>query len=235
MAKANESSLSLKKKNGESNLTKTAYHVIKNNIMLNNIKTGECLSACQLAKTLNMSRTPVREALNILENEGFVEIHNGRGFFVREVTEKDLAELVAVRTALECSALESKTLQLDMAVLDKLLYNWNQLKIRLNGGQAPELNELVSLDYETHDFLVTSSHNAYLIDLIKNISMRFKQMQYLSVVALNDALDTVEQHIALLDVVKAGDLEKAVSLLKVHIRGVEIYMAHWASSRIPRP
>ena len=226
MPKANPESTRLKRKLGDHNLTRAAYLSIKNDIMLNKIKAGECLSGCQLARKLNMSRTPVREAISILENEGFVEIRNGVGIFVREITEKDLIDLVEVRTALECSALESSSLKLDQAGLEKLLAGWEKLKADFLSGAGADLEEIVALDYETHDFLVSCSRNNYLIEMIENVSVRFKRMQYLSVVALGDVLNTIEQHLVLLKRIQDGSMEEAVRLMKVHIRGVETYVFH---------
>lgn len=215
---------------GESNLTKTAYQVIKNKIMTNQVTSGERLSTCQLARTLHMSRTPVREALSILQNEGFVEIHNGVGFFVKVITRKDLAELVEVRAALECLALESNTLELDLDGLARLKASWESLKCQLLAGNKPDLEAIMELDYETHDFLVACSRNSYLIDLIKNISVRFRQVQYLSVIALNDARDTTEQHLTLLAALSDGNMREAVRLLREHIEDANVYISQDAPS-----
>ncbi|MDL2272540.1 GntR family transcriptional regulator [Desulfovibrio sp. OttesenSCG-928-I05] len=213
------------KEAGESNLTQTAYHAIRHKIMTNQVTTGERLSACKLARTLHMSRTPVREALSILQNEGFVEIHNGVGFFVKVITGKDLAELVEVRAALECLALESNTLELDRDGLARLKDSWDSMKEQLLAGQKPDIEAIMELDYETHDFLVASSRNSYLIDLIKNISVRFRQVQFLSVMALNDARNTVEQHITLLATLSSGNMREAVRLLREHIEDANVYIS----------
>ena len=228
MPKTAPAAARLRKKNGDHSLTRTAYLAIKNDIMLNRIKAGECLSGCHLAEKLNMSRTPVREAISILENEGFVEIRNGVGVFVKETTEKDLLDLVEVRIALECGALESSSLKVDRAGLEKLLNAWGRMKADFLAGTAPDLEEIMALDYETHDFLVASSRNAYLIDMIENVAVRFRRMQCLSVMALGDALDTIEQHLVLLTRIQDGSLEEAVRLLKIHIKAVETYVFHQA-------
>jgi Transcriptional regulators len=228
MSKSESASSRLRRKIGDYSLTKAAYMAIKDDIMFNRIKAGECLSGCRLARKLNMSRTPVREAISILENEGFVEIHNGVGIFVKEITEKDIMELVEVRTALECSALESSTLNLDRAGLEKLLSAWEKMQTDFLAGVTPDLEEIMTLDYETHDFLVACSRNSYLIELTQNVAVRFKRMQYLSVMALGDVLETIEQHLVLLRRIQDGSLEEAVRLLKVHIKGVETYVFHQA-------
>jgi len=214
----------LVKKAQNSNLTKIAYGALRNDIVMNNIKAGECLSGCQLAKKLKMSRTPVREALNILASEGFVEIRNGVGIFVKKLTEKDIVEVIEVRSALECSALEARTLSIDYLKLDELYRGWVEFKNKISSGNQPDLDEIMTLDYETHDFIVLSSNNSYLVELIRNVSARVRQMQYLSVMGLNDIPDTVEQHIEILGAIKKGDIKQSTSLLKEHIQEAASYI-----------
>lgn len=67
-------------------------------------KPGERLNESALSKTLGASRTPLREALNRLAAEGFVDFHPGRGFFCRSVSDARIKHLYEARTAIECEA-----------------------------------------------------------------------------------------------------------------------------------
>lgn len=219
-----------RKNPGDSNLTKIAYANIKSDIISNKIKAGDRLSSCQLAKDMSMSRTPVREALNLLESEGFVDIHNGIGILVKEITEKDIIELFEVRAALECSALESSTFMADPKGLKALERSWLNLQKKYARSEARPINheEVFLLDYETHDFIVTSSHNSYLIELMHNVSIKVKRIQYLSLLALNDVFRTIEEHLDLLNKLKNDELAESVQLLKKHIinSGAYVYQAY---------
>lgn len=219
----NPASISLDKKS-KSNLTKIAYLALKNNIIMNKIKIGECLSGSQLAKKLKMSRTPVREALNILASEGFVDIRNGVGIYVKEISEKDILELIEVRSALECSALESRTASIDQEALNSLYDAWLAFQNRINSGRKPSLDEVMALDYQTHDFIVRSSNNNYLMELTKNVSARVKQTQYLSVLGLDDMADTVKQHIEILEAIRSADIPRSARLLRSHIMEAATYI-----------
>ena len=201
----------------DNNLTKTAYVKLKNAILLNHFKSGRWLSGSKLAKAFNMSRTPVREALNILEREGFVEIRNGLGVAVKEVTEKDIHELIEVRLALECSALESSGFSPDPGELEQLEKGWQVLQHKWRRDQLSDLEEVMTLDYATHDFLVASSRNGHLVDIIKNISAHIRRVQFLSVTALNEVDKTIQQHLDLLAAVKNHDIPNALILLREHI------------------
>lgn len=206
------------------NLTNIAYDRIKADIMQNRIHAGECLSGCELAKKLNMSRTPVREALKLLENEGFVEIRNGVGIHIKEITKQDILEIIEVRVALECAALDSSAFELNGEALHKLEKNWLKLERDFKRGDLRDFNKLMQEDYRFHDFIVASSHNSYLLEMIKNVSDRFKRVQYLSVVALNDAVDTIRQHLELLEGLKKGRIREVRKLLREHISGAQTYI-----------
>lgn len=216
---------------GKSNLTKVAYVALKNIILMNKIKIGECLSGSQLAKKLKMSRTPVREALNILASEGLVEIRNGAGIYIKKVSEKDMLELLEVRSTLECSALESRTLDIDTETLNVLYEGWLAFQDRIRNGRMPSLDEVMGLDYQTHEFIVHSSKNDYLVELTKNVSDRVKQAQYLSVLGLDDLADTVKQHIGMLEAIRSGDIPQSARLLRSHIMGAAAYILNPASTR----
>lgn len=213
------------------NLTGIAYAAIKNDIVTNKIKAGDCLSGCQLAKSLNMSRTPVREALNILASEGFVEIRNGVGIYVKKISENNVLELIEVRSALECSALEARTLNINQGRLNAMYNKWLGFQNQINNGRKPGLDEVTALDYETHDFIVSSSNNSYLVELTQNVSARFRQMQYLSVMGLDDMADTVNQHIEILAAMKNGDIARSVKLLRTHIMEAATYILNLMAKR----
>ena len=95
------------KKGSTRNRTEIAYDKIKDSICSGAIKPGEILSESQIAAELEMSRTPVREALRILASEDLVVIKNGIGAYVTEISEKGTKDLFAVRKPLEILASKS--------------------------------------------------------------------------------------------------------------------------------
>jgi len=208
----------------DSNLTKIAYVKLKNAILQNQFKSGRWLSGSKLAKAFNMSRTPVREALNILEKEGFVEIRNGLGVAVKEITENDIHELIEVRLALECCALESVTFEVDRPELERLEQGWREMQIKWREHRLSDLDEIMALDYATHDFLVASSHNSHLVGITKNISVHIRRVQFLSVTSLNAVDVTIQQHLDLLAAIIDGDIPTALVLLREHIQEAGPYI-----------
>ena len=91
---------------GDARSTKTViYETIKTRIMDMELKPGDTLSDSKLARELKGSRTPVREALNLLQTENYVGYHSERGFFVKGISLKNIEDMYTVREALEVAAL----------------------------------------------------------------------------------------------------------------------------------
>ena len=78
-------------------LSESAYNQIKDAICSGKVVPGDILSESQTAAQLGMSRTPVREELRTLASEGFVEIRNGIGAYVKPLSSKDMEDLYEVR------------------------------------------------------------------------------------------------------------------------------------------
>ncbi len=89
------------------NLAQLAYREIKDLILQNKLKSGDLLSESLIAQELGMSRTPVREALRVLAQEDLIEILNGIGVYVKDISVSDMVDIFEVRKALEVIAIKS--------------------------------------------------------------------------------------------------------------------------------
>ena len=200
-------------------LANIAYEKIKSNIITNKLKPGELLRSTQIAEELNMSRTPIREAISTLEKEGLVEIKNGVGVLVTEISESTLVELFEIRSVLELLALKMlmrKTF--DQSIFLNLKKKWLDLKVRFDEGDMNIFDEINELDRRTHQEIRNHSGSVLLKTLIEdNIELRMNRIQCLSVYALNDAENTIQQHVDLLRLILENDYLKASSVLEKHI------------------
>ena len=93
------------------------YVYLENEIINNKLKSGDPIVETNVAKILNISRTPVREALKELESNGLVVSYQGKGTFVRQITTKDIEDIYNVRTQLELLALELSFEDLDLSLI----------------------------------------------------------------------------------------------------------------------
>lgn len=110
-----------------------AYHHVKARILELALKPGEWIKAQDIASALKLSRTPVREALSRLEQEGFVRRDGGWGYIVSSVTLRDARELYKVREALEVEAVREAVANVsaqDLEAMDALLRKADQARLR---------------------------------------------------------------------------------------------------------
>jgi len=200
----------------KSNLTMVAYEKIKQAIMLNELKFGYCISGNKISKMLNMSRTPVREAIQLLARDGLIEIQNGVGFFVKQLTITELEEITEVRRILECAALRSCIDDIPLSSLQKQTGHWGGLQAALCENGKVSLEEVRKLDTQTHNLLTHSCNNAYLREILESIELRSTRIQYLSVNPQNVS-GAIDQHVEILEAVMQRDTERALGLLEKHI------------------
>ncbi|MGI6684061.1 MAG: GntR family transcriptional regulator [Bacillota bacterium] len=202
------------------NKNKIAYESIRNLIVTNELKAGDIITENVLAEQLGMSRTPIREAIKILSKEGFLEIHNGVGTYVKHITVKDILDINEVRTILESTALKTAVRNIKRDDLIALLNRWIKLKEHLeaNPGIDPSITaEIYKLDAETHSFIVDNCDNQFLKEVYDDVRLKVQRFQRMITNAVKDDLNTVLLHIRILEYIKDGDIEAAADLIRRHV------------------
>ncbi|MBO9605970.1 MAG: GntR family transcriptional regulator [Paenibacillaceae bacterium] len=105
---------------GKPSLEKSAYYQLREQIVRGDYLPGTLLSENELAERLNMSRTPIRAAISLLETEGFLESIRGRGVFVKDITFREFGDMLEVLAAMQMMSIETaakRGLRFDMAAL----------------------------------------------------------------------------------------------------------------------
>ncbi len=198
-----------------------AYERIKEMIVENRLQTGQIISENLLALELNMSRTPIREAIRILCKDGFLEIHNGVGIYVKHITVKEINDLNEVRVMLETMALTTAVNKIKADDIEKLLTEWYALrqKLQTQGGQADAqiTAEIYRVDARTHLLIVDHADNEYVRELYEDVRLKVQRFQRMITNAFNDDLQTIDMHIQLLQYVQNKDIDRAVAMLRQYI------------------
>ncbi|GAA4553000.1 GntR family transcriptional regulator [Pseudonocardia xishanensis] len=202
---------------GES-LADRAYAVIRDRLVMLEIRPGDPLNDDRLAAELGTGRTPVREALKRLEGDRLVVAYPRRGTFATAVDITDLAHLSEVRLALEPVAARSAARDAgnaDRAVLAGLA----ERIAALDPGGAPR--ELLRADVEVHRALYRATGNPHLEDVCVRLDNLATRIWVLFLDRLPALPGHVHEHAALLDAVVAGEEERAAELAKAHVEGFE--------------
>lgn len=202
-------------------LAEKAYNEIKDALCQGVLKEGDLLSENQLAAQLEMSRTPVREALRVLEREGWVEIHNGIGAYVKPVSSKDIQDIYEVRCLLEIQAAQTAVFLFKDSEINDFTNRFQHLIEKMDSGEGVTLAEFSGLDWDFHSAIIDHCQNDYIKEIMKNGSSNMHRYQTLSAEVLNNYRESTLQHLSLLDAIRERDLELFTNRLKEHL--------NWAS------
>ena len=146
---------------------KSVYNRLKQAIISREFKPGDLLNERKLASELDVSRTPVREAIQMLENEYWVAVVPWKGAVVLPVTKEDIEELFQLRMAIEPMVMELVTHKLEnaeIAYLETLIERQKQLAGEDDG------KEFISIDQDFHLFLANLTGNRRLREIMVHLS-----------------------------------------------------------------
>ncbi len=205
------------KKKRKKKLAEIAYDFIKEAIIYNKFLPGEPLSETMLANLLEMSRTPVREALKELRKEELVDIFPERGTFVKQISIKDIREIFAVRRALECLAVETALNNISKEEIGEMKQQWEKFLEDFKSKKELDLKLVSQMDNQLHKLLIDRSKNDHIKKIIHMLNLRILRYQGLSAKTLGRIDETINQHLEILHYMKKRDLFGLSAVLKKHI------------------
>lgn len=196
-----------------------AYRQLKEMAANYVIKPDSRLNEGELAKLLETSRTPLREALNRLVAEGFLTFHSGKGFFCRSLKPREIMDLYEARAAIECEAVRLAAIRADSAEVQALEMLLDQSHAEYQSGT--DLVELVKMDEEFHTRLIALSGNEEMMRLLENMNDRIHYIRLIDLKTLSrrdghEAV-TTEPHRRILEAVKNKDPQVAQIEVRNHI------------------
>lgn len=183
-------------------------------IIYGDLAPNTLLSESELAKQLESSRTPVREALLMLEGEGLVKRYPGRGYLVTEITPQDVDEIFELRTTLELMALRKAYVSISPQVLSGLEYQLNCL----GDGNSPD--DYYAADRTLHELLAQYCGNARLQVFLSTLDSQIERLRYISACRPDRLKESRREHLDIIHALMDRDLPKAEEMLSLHIRNV---------------
>jgi DNA-binding GntR family transcriptional regulator len=187
---------------------------IRKRIVDGDIALGQALSETDFAEQLGVSKTPVREAFLRLKTEGLVDIQPQRGTFVFNMLPSELEKLIAVRTMLETSALQS-AMRRDAVALGHALTAIASAMRTATSGSGDRYREL---DGKFHRSIIEHSDNRFLASCYDSIDFRFRALRNRLASRPWINARTIVEHRTLAELVGAGHVRKAKALLGKHLR-----------------
>ena len=195
-------------------LKEKVYEILKEMIISGKLKYNERIEEDTLATSLEVSRTPVREAINKLEQEGWINIIPRRGMFVSNVSLKEINDIFQVRLNIEPIILQMGFSNIPLNECQKLKKEFESFLDReLNKDEAQILDEL---DNTLHLLILKSCNNNFIEKMMENVYEHNMRLRNQSVQSNDRRNEATKEHINLIDSILDGDLDKALELIKYH-------------------
>lgn len=199
------------------------YDTILDLLLSQTIKPNSSLSIDGLAKSLNVSPTPVREALARLEHTGLVHRVAHKGYSVAEpLSREQISELLETRRILETAAIERATLNSELP--DKLSFalahheQAAQILIHEEVGSSPAaIRSYFDADWSFHQAILDSCGNQYINEAVNNLSFSIHRMRQIADRKTNDANEAISEHRIILEAVRKGSPQVAVAAMDKHL------------------
>lgn len=195
-------------------LRDVVFNTIKDGILTGRLRPGERLLENQLANELGVSRTPIREALRMLEIENLVDLIPRKGAQVKEMSEKDIKDVLEIRKVLE-------ELAAGLAAANITNQDISELK-RLHGEFVEAFDRgdregVIIADTNFHDVIFSATKNDKLIQIISNISIQIYRYRITYLKLLTDISLPNQQHLELIRAFELRDADKARAIMSEHI------------------
>ena len=198
------------------------YLELKHKILTGEIVSQTRLMEIDLSEKMNVSRTPIREAIKKLSDDGLVKIVPRRGAYVANISIKDMLDVFEVREDMEgfAAKLAAERINDDQKKeLRKIAADYDAaLKT------AKDKSEIIELDEKFHNYIVACCGNDTLSDLVKyvqELSLRFRYLYY-NDYTLYEA--TAEQHHRIINAICSGKAEDARKEADAHVKALKEFV-----------
>ncbi|MDE0208579.1 MAG: GntR family transcriptional regulator [Boseongicola sp.] len=205
----------------------STYQRIKRDIIFGDLAPGTKLKLDGLRQRYSASMSTLRETLNRLASEGFVEAQDQRGFFVTPVSPEDLTEIANLRVLLECHALRLSVQNGDTDWEGNLVAAHHKLHLmeqKMLDGDDSQKEEWKRYDWEFHKALIQACGSQNLLSL--HAVLYDKYLRYQMLVLTYRGVEAVDEHRDMFEAALDRDVDRAAQSLKFHIEtGLEHTLA----------
>lgn len=194
-----------------------AFQQIQQWIIDGTLQPSEKLNDVELAKVLGVSRTPVRESLQLLEVQGFVEMFPGKATQVTEVEKDSIQELLPPLAALQALSAELAIPNLTAETIQLLKETNEQFKAAI---EAKEDFQALKIDEKFHQIIGDAANNSYITSIVENLQAHVRRLFFHNSIVLT--AQSVEEHEKIIRFMQNADGASASSLMRENwLRAIE--------------
>jgi DNA-binding GntR family transcriptional regulator len=206
--------MKLEKERIISTIMDQVYEVLKENIVNGTLEPGQRIQELQIAKELNVSRSPVRSAITRLIGEGLLESVPNKSVCVRRLGERDIIEAYEFRLIVEQYAV-TKVIE---RCNDEIKSRLSQFRIAFKTySNIDQLGEYMRVDSEFHEYIVVVSGNKVIKEALDKVSMLINPFRVFALSSPNRFYDSIDEHIDIVDAILRLDSKAAVELCSRHL------------------
>lgn len=200
-------------------LQNKAYEYLKQQIMDGVFENGKIYSLAALTASLNMSRTPVRDALLALSQEHLIDILPSRGFQLHVVTRQEIIELYQLRCAIEgyCTYFLTSCYAEDPSCREIGLLDHNLKLLEKTVQTTQNAKEIFLLDSEFHNIIVSSTKNRQFYQIIRNNRVRIQTFSVVSLKKRGVPERTLQEHKKVYEAIVSGNPIAAQEAMLIHL------------------
>src|ERR1700758_5328525 len=167
----------------------------------------------ELMQALGVSRTPIREALSILEQEGFVRTLPRRGIFIVRKSKREISEMIQLWAALESMAARLATLRASDAEIGKLRHLFDEFQ---NSPPAEHIGEYSDANIAFHQMIIRLGGSQLITDATKNLFIHVRAIRRATISQDNRAARSIIEHLKIIEALERRDTELAERLTRQH-------------------
>ena len=199
-------------------LSQQAYYRLRDRIVTLGLAPGTLVNERDLAEEFGLGRTPIRDALRRLADDGLVEVYPRRGIYVGPIDVGDLGAISEIRVELEgfVSRLAAERCQpADLSDISTLID-----ELDAASGESDE-RRLIHLDQRIHRLIYRMARNPFLEAALDRYYVLALRLWFLALERVHQLEDAVDEHRQLLDAVACGDAATAESVARDHVADFE--------------
>ncbi|GGA39186.1 GntR family transcriptional regulator [Psychrobacillus lasiicapitis] len=186
-----------------------AFNQLQQWIIDGTLQPLEKLNDIELAKALGVSRTPIRESLQLLESQGFVSMQPGRATQVTAVETEDINNLLPPLAVLQALAAELAISNIDEDTLQLLEEKNKQFAEALH---TKEFTTALKVDEEFHKIIVDSANNPYILSMVEMLQAHVRRLFYYEKIILREY--SIEQHEEIIKLLREKDATKLAETMR---------------------
>ncbi len=195
-------------------LRNVVFNTLRDAILRGELPPGERLMEIPLSKKLGVSRTPVREAIRMLENEGLAVTFPRRGAKVAKLSEKDLDDVLEIREVLDILAI---SLSCDN-MTEEDIRNLENAAIEFEKAtKGKDVRLIVTKDEEFHKIIYDCSNNSRLVTILSNLKEQMYRFRFEYIKEPTSYPTLIKEHREILCALRARNKEQVVKLTRTHL------------------